>query len=558
MGSIRLIFLLLLTFPVSHGQSDAALRPKLVVGVVVDQMRFDYLEKYRENFGDGGFLRLLREGYSFENMQYDYIPTVTAAGHASIYTGTTPSGHGIIGNSWYDRDAGRIVDNVGDTTVQIIGSLMPNGEGRSPARLMAPTFSDRLREWAGPESRIISISLKDRGAILPGGHQADAAYWHDWETSPGYFVSSTYYMDALPAWVEDFNAAGLSENYMHQTWTPLLPMEAYKNSAPDDNPYEVVLKGKDAPVFPYDLAAMRSEYGEGQPYHNILWATPYGNELVREFALRALRSEELGKDSIPDFLGISFSTPDVAGHTFGPQSVEMADIYLRLDRDIAQLLQALDKEVGQGRYLLFLTSDHGVHPVVSQAQEQGLPAGLAVLPRYRQDLMFHLSLRYGAFDWIESFGTEQIYLNRKLAEEKGVPLAEIQQVAAAFMAEQPGVRYALTASDLAEKAMEAPLPAMLQKGFYANRSGDVLLVYEPGYAPTMNYRIAVSEVRGATHGSGYAFDTHVPLLWFGAGIPQGSTDRLVHPANIVPTLTRVLNLTPLPGAAGQPLDELLD
>ena len=549
--------LILATLVFTLGQMAAQTkRPKLVVGIVVDQMRYDFLHRYSDHYGEDGFKRLLREGFSFDSTHYNYIPTVTAAGHASIYTGTTPSHHGIIGNSWYDRTLRSSVSNVGDSTVQLVGSAMPNPNGSSPAYLLSQTITDQIRSKMGPESKIISVSLKDRGAILPGGHSANAAYWHDYETSPGYFVTSSFYRDSLPGWVADFNSEGWSETYMGQTWNTLLPLEEYDESAPDDNGYESVMRSKEAPVFPYDLAAIRDAYAENEPYLGVLWVTPFGNTLLKDFAIRALRSEQLGQDDITDALCISFSSPDAAGHTFGPQAVEVQDMYLRLDRDIAELLAVLDQEVGKGEYLLFLSSDHGAQPVVSYAVEHGLPAGLAVIPRFQHSLSFSLSLKYGAFNWIESFGTDEIYLDHALIAEKGESLSEMQQAVAEFMKEQPGVRYALTAIELKENKFDSGLPAMVQNGFYEDRSGDVKLVYEPGFVATYDFRTPISKVRGTQHGSGYEWDTHVPLLWFGAEVPSGASARRVHPTDIAPTLARFLNIPAPDSTTGHALQEL--
>ncbi|MBC2838469.1 alkaline phosphatase family protein [Robiginitalea sp. SC105] len=540
------------------GQTAQEPAPKLVVGIVIDQMRYDYLYKYQDHYSEDGFKRLLREGFSYDSTNYNYIPTVTAAGHSSIYTGTTPSKHGIVGNSWYDRQMGAEVSNVGDDNVRITGSVVPNPYGKSPVRLLAPTITDELRTEMGEEAKVISVSLKDRGAILPGGRKANAAYWHDYSSSPGYFVTSSFYRDSLPDWVVSFNEEGRSEKYMGQTWNTLLPLKEYDESAPDDNPHESIMKGKDAPVFPYDLAAIRDQYRRGEPYLNVLWATPFGNTLLKDFAIRALREEQLGQDETTDMLCISFSSPDVAGHTFGPQSVEVQDMYLRLDRDIAELLNTLDKEVGADNYLLFLTSDHGVHPVVSYAVKNGLPAGLAVIPKYQQDLNFALGLKFGAFQWIESFGVDQVYLNHKLIKEQGVSLREMQQAVAEFMEKQREVRYALTASDLEENKYDSGLQEMMQNGFYADRSGDVMLIYQPGVTPTYDFRTPITAVRGASHGLGYEPDTHVPLVWFGAGIPSGASPRMVHPTDIAPTLARLLNLKAPDKATGDVLGELFE
>ena len=558
---MRAIFsLLALSFISLPGfsQQTNANPPRLVVGIVIDQMRFDYLYKYQDHYGDGGFKRLVREGFNFKNTHFDYVPTVTAAGHASIYTGTTPEVHGIVGNSWYDRASKKGVSNVGDSKVKIVGSVVENPYGRSPQNLLSSTITDQLRAGSNFRSKVISVSLKDRGAILPGGRTANAAYWHDWESSPGYFVSSSYYMDKLPSWVQDFNKRELTDSYLSQTWNTLLPISEYDESGPDDNPHERLLRGKDSPTFPYDLEAMRKLYNGETTFYQVLWGTPFGNTIVKDFALEALRNEGLGKDIYTDMLCVSFSTPDVVGHTFGPQSVEVQDIYLRLDRDIENLLNTLDQQVGSNNYMVFLTSDHGAKHVVSYLHANKMQAGLAVIPKFKQDLSFYLNQRYGAFEWIAEFGYEQIYLDRKLITEKKLSLPEVQQTVADFMQRQPGVRFALTAQNLQDNNFDEGIPARVQNGFHPARSGDVMLVYEPGFTATSDFRTPISEVRGTGHGSGYAYDTHVPMLWFGKGIRKGESTRRVHPSDIAPTLSMMLNLQMPSGASGEPLSELLD
>ena len=551
------LFLILLAIPAT-AQKTGSGAPGLVVGVVIDQMRFDHLYRYQDHYGDGGFKRLLREGYNFKNTHFDYIPTVTAAGHASIYTGAGPQTHGIVGNSWFDRATGDLVSNVGDPSVQITGSTLENPSGLSPNRMLSSTITDQLRLGTNFNSRVVSVSLKDRGAILAGGRTANAAYWHDWESSPGHFVTSTYYMDELPAWVRDFNARELTDSYLSQTWTTLLPISEYDESAPDNNPHERLLRGKETPTFPYDLQAMRKLYNGERNFYQVLWGTPFGNTLTKDFAMEALKKEGLGKRAYTDMLCVSFSTPDVAGHTFGPQSVEVQDIYLRLDRDLEDMLNTLDREVGKGNYVLFLTSDHGAMPVVSFLKANKMQAGLAVAPKIEQDLKFRLSQRFGAFEWISYFGYDQVYLDRKLIADKKLSLSEVQDVVAEFLGQQPGVRLALTAEQLQVNEYSEGLPAQLQRGFHPQRSGDVLFALEPGFTATSDFRTPVEKVQGAGHGSGYSYDTHIPLLWFGKGIRPGHSVRKVSPTDIAPTLSMMLNLQLPDGATGQPLGELLE
>ena len=283
---------------------------------------------------------------------------------------------------------------------------------------------------------------------------------------------------------------------------------------------------------------------------------PFSNTLLKDFALEALRAEDLGGDDIPDFLCVSFSSPDVAGHTYGPQSVELQDMYLRLDRDIAHLLRVLDRKVGKGEYSVFLTSDHGTQAVVSYALKNGQPAGLIVLPKIRQDLLFALSLEFGALQWISHIDDYAIYLDHDLIAEQGVSLSELQNKVADFMKQQKGVRTVLTAAELQNNTFDSGLASFLQTGYFASRSGDVMFAYDPGYVPTRDFRTPAEKVRGATHGSAYPDDTHVPLIWMGKGIPQGTSTREVHPVDIAPTLARLLQFDLEEPSPGQVLEEL--
>lgn len=539
------------------GQTNTMKKPKLIVGIVVDQMRSDQLYKYEKKYSKGGFMRLRRDGFNFKNANYDYVPTVTAAGHASIYTGTTPAYHGIIGNSWYDRYDRNPRGNVDDSNETIVGSKEKNAYGASPRNLMTTTLSDQLRMDSNFKAKVISVSLKDRGAILPGGHTANAAYWHDWVSSPGYFVTSTYYMDALPKWVVNFNKQEKSNAYLNTTWNTLLPIETYTESAPDNNNYEPSLGGKPSPTFPYDLKSMREKYRPNGTEYQLLWATPGGNTLLTEFAIDALKNEDLGKDEITDLLSISYTVPDVLGHTFGPQSVEIEDVYLRLDKDIETLLNALDKMVGTNNYVLFLTSDHAAVPVVSYLNDHKLPAGVARTKQYREALSTYLNLRYGINNWIQNFEDYQVYLDRDLISTAKLDLSNVQQAAADFLIDQKGIHSVLTAHDLQTHGYPNGIKLLVQNGYYAKRSGDVFLTYDAGTVENPNSEIEISKVKGTNHGTGYAYDTHVPMLWLGTGIPKGESVRKVAPIDIAPSLALFLNIQLPSGSTGEPLMEIL-
>lgn len=555
---ISLIVLLLFNGSLLFGQKGKANRPKLVVGIIVDQMRFDQLYKYEDRYGKGGFKRIMQEGFNFKNAHFNYVPTVTAAGHASIYTGTTPSVHGIVGNNWFNRYTNTSVGNVKDSTVTIVGSAEENKNGVSPGNLLSTTISDQLRLGSNFRSKVISVSFKDRGAILPGGHTANAAYWHDWQTSPGYFVSSSHYMEKLPEWASKFNHSGKASEYLDWVWNPLYPIETYTASEADSNGYERTLRGKSGPVFPYDFPKLRETYRELKAEYQMLWVSPRGNTLLTDFAMEAIKGEQLGTDNFPDLLNISYSVPDAAGHTFGPQSIELEDIYLRLDQDIENLLNFLDKSVGKDGYVLFLTADHGAIPVASYLHDHKLPTGIAGTIAYTDSLAKYLNTRYGENDWIQKFDGENIYLNRPLIAQADIELKEIQQYAADWLVNQKGISIALTAFQLETTEYRLGTRAMMQNGYHPKRSGDIVLAFDPGFIQNSGPDIDITEVKGTTHGSGYAYDTHVPILWKGRGIPKGESVRKVSITDIAPSLAMLLNLNLPSGTSGLPLGELFE
>lgn len=553
---IAIIILYVINTSILFSQTETLKKPKLVVGIVVDQMRFDQLYKYEEKYSNDGFKRLMREGFNYKNTQYNYIPTVTAPGHASIYTGTTPSMHGIVGNSWYDRYLGQDVDNVKDTTEIIIGSKEGNNTGISPKKLLTNTISDQLRMSNNFKSKVISISFKDRAAVLPGGHTANAAYWHDWQTSPGYFVSSSYYMNELPDWVTKFNNLGRSNQYLDTVWNTLYPLENYIESAADNNKYEWILRGKSSPTFPYDFKKLRETYKELNTEYQLMWISPYGDKLLTDFAMEAIKNENLGVDDATDMLTISYSVPDVVGHTFGLQSVELEDIYLRLDLEIGKLLKYLDEKVGKGAYTLFLTSDHGAIPVASYLNDLKLPTGIARIAQYKDTLTGYLNTKLGDDSWIQNFDGNQVYLNRSTISKHGLQLQSVQQDVADFLANLNGISGALTAYNLQTNEYNDGLRKLLQNGYHQKRSGDIILTFDPGFIQSSNSELDISSVKGAAHGTGYAYDTHVPLLWFGYGITHGESIRKISVTDISPTLAMMLNLQLPSGNIGNPLAEL--
>src|SRR5262245_57662149 len=341
--------------------------PRLAVLLVFDQMRGDYLTRWQELFGDAGFRRLQREGVWFPNCHYPYAFTVTGAGHASLLTGCTPAVHGIVGNDWYDRDAGQTVNCVGSSRYEQVPAAGALGAfigkkskgGVSPERLLVPSLGDGLKEATNGKARVVALSLKDRSAVLPGGRRPDACYWFD--TSTGTFVTSSYYCDRVHSWVEAYNWDRLADRWFGHDWTRLKPSLEYdRYSGPDDVAAEGtgVAQGR---IFPHPLTGGLK--GPGGAYYEALTMSPFGNDLLLGLVKRVVEAEALGQRDTADLLCISFSSNDLIGHNWGPDSHEVLDVTLRSDLIVAELLTFLDERIGKGNYLLALTADHGICPL---------------------------------------------------------------------------------------------------------------------------------------------------------------------------------------------------
>jgi len=558
-------------------------RPKLVVGIVVDQMRYDYLYRYWSKFGKGGFRRLLGEGFSFESCHYNYVPTYTGPGHASIYTGATPSANGIVGNNWYVREEGKATYVTEDKTVQSVGGTGAAGQ-QSPRHMMTTTITDELRLATNFQSKVIGVCLKDRGSILPAGHAANAAYWYD--GGNGNFISSTFYQKALPDWVVKFNQRGLVTKYLSQPWTPLLPLAAYTESSPDNVPWEGAYKGEANPVFPHDLpsisgvpASARKDNLPGPagqtaadgknasetpkagatpanaatPNLGLLPSTPFGNTITTEMALEAVRAEQLGQRGITDFLALSYSSTDYVGHQFGPNSIEVEDTYLRLDQELTRVLNYLDQTVGKGQALVFLTADHGAAHSPEFLRSHNLPAGAVGASVMRDTLQNRLVRRHGPGNWVLSYENQQVYLNRTLAGQKNLKLTDLAQEVVQIMVQLPGVSRALTAEDIQKSHWDSGTLMYLENGYYPKRCGDVLVVLEPGWYESYTYPAS----KGTTHGESWSYDTHVPLLFWGWRVKHGESAASVHVVDIAATVARFLHIQEPSGCSGVPLVEVL-
>ncbi|TPE45626.1 alkaline phosphatase family protein [Pontibacter mangrovi] len=529
--------------PAAQNAKPIMQRPKLVVGIVVDQMRYDYLYRYWSKYGNDGFKKLLTQGFNFKNTQYSYVPTYTGPGHASIYTGSVPALNGIIGNNWYERGQKGTVYCVEDKTVQTVGSSSNAGE-MSPANLKTTTITDELRLATNKEAKVVGVALKDRGSILPAGHLANGAYWFD--SKSGNWITSTYYTQELPQWVQAFNSKKLANEYLSQPWETLLPIEQYTESTADDMPWERPLSGEKKPVFPHDLPALRGDS------YDLIRSVPAGNTITKDFALAALRGEELGKDEVTDFLTVSFSSTDYVGHSFGPNSIEAEDIFLRLDKEMAELISTIENEVGKGEVLFFLTADHGAAHVPAFLKGQKVPAGVTSPNKIRDSVDAYLDKTYGKADWVERFINQHLYLNHQVMQSKKLETAEVQQRVANYVLRFDGVMRAVPATVLQSSNWGRGMMARVENGYNTRRSGDVVLLLEPGWLEGYG-----KEPKGTSHGSYSNYDTHVPLVWYGWNVPHGESGAEAEITDIAATIASWLYIQEPNGCVGKPLQEYM-
>jgi len=517
--------------------------PKLVVGIVVDQMRYDYLTRFWNHYEDDGFKRLVNDGFNCKNNHFNYAPTKTGPGHTSVYTGTTPATHGIIGNDWYDKETDQVVYCASDDAFNSVGTTTDAGK-MSPHRMTVTTVTDQLRLHYQMRSKTIAIALKDRGAVLPGGYTANAAYWFH-GANEGNWITSTFYMEDLPKWVIDFNASNTAESY-NKPWTTLKDINTYLESGLDNNKYEGLLTGQTAPTFPHDLPSLWNSNGK----YDIIKATPYGNSITADFAIAALDGEDLGSDPITDFLAVSFSSTDYVGHMYGVNSKEIQDTYVRLDRDLARLFNALDKKVGQNEYTVFLTADHGAIHVPAYLKDQKIPAGYMETGSLMKNLKEFLKYRYGTTDLIANISNNQVFLDSDVINNLDMELGDVQEEIAQELLNYKDIDRVYTAKQMWQNEYTEGIPYILQNGYNQKRSGDILMVLKPG---TISYPIT-----GSTHGSPQIYDTHVPLLFYGKGIRKGSTTVRTEIPDIAPTISTLLGIAFPNGTTGRPISKVLE
>lgn len=547
--SISALFLMIFMVSSCHNPTftsdddDFFVKPKLVVGIVVDQMRYDYLTRFWNDYGQDGFKRLVRDGFISKNHHFDYLQTITGPGHAGVATGTTPRFHGIIANDWFDKETSSFVYCVEDTSVESVGTKSKYGQ-KSPRRMLVSTMADQNRLDTQFLGKTISISIKDRAAILSGGHTANAAYWY-YGADEGVWISSSFYMQSLPDWVQQYNQSNFSDKYI-KDWNLLYDLSDYTESDKDNSPYEQLIKGKDAPVFPYDLKTLKSKNGG----YDIIKNTPYGNTMTTDFALKAIQNENLGTDDSTDFLTLSYSSTDYIGHDFGVNSIEIQDTYLRLDQDIARLLSFLDEHVGKNEYTLYLTSDHGASHVPSYLNEVKIPAGYFDERAFETQIKAFAENMFGDGAVLENVSNKQLFLNRTLLALSGISVKEAQSIFVDEIYKYSGISRVYTSDQIMQFNATDKLQSRIQQGFHSKRSGDVWFVLEPN---TISY-----PEKGTTHGSGYSYDTHAPLIFYGKGIKQGATSEETYTSDVSPTIASLMGLTAPNSSTGKIVRKALD
>lgn len=517
-------------------------RPKLVVGIVVDQMRWDYLYRYYDRYGTDGFKRLLTGGFSCENTFINHLPSVTGVGHATIYTGTVPSIHGIAGNEWVDQLTGRTVYCTSDTTVRGVGNASAADGKMSPRNMLTTTITDELRMATNFRSKVIGVSLKDRASIIPAGHSANAAFWLDDAT--GNFITSTYYMNELPAWVTRFNDKKRIDQLVANGWNTLYPISTYKQSDTDNKNYEGRLSGATAPVFPHDTKAAYTR-SKGS-FRN----TPFGNTLTKEFAIEALNAYQMGKGGATDFLAINFASTDYVGHMVGVNAIEIEDVYLRLDKELAELFKTLDVKVGKGQWVVFLTSDHAAAHAIGYMKENRLPAEYWTSRPVRDTLNKFLSSRFQTAELVRSISNYQVNFDLNKITASNLDFNVIRSTAVDFLHQLPGIQYAVDMAWIGRAPVPEKIKTMMVNGYHFKRSGQIQIALNPGWFDS-------GSRTGTTHGTWNPFDTHIPLIWYGWNIKPGKSNREVYMQDIAPTLAALLRIQMPNGTVGKVIEEVI-
>ena len=527
--------------------------PKLILQITVDQLRGDLPMRFKERLGKGGFRYLLENGTHYNNAHHQHANTETAVGHATLATGADPSRHGIVANDWIDQKSGKFVYNTEDDRHHILGSKPKPHKGVSPRNLLATTIGDELVVHNGGQSRVFSVSVKDRGAILPGGH-VGKAFW--FSKSSGKFVTSTYYYDDYPEWVKQWNAAKPADRYKGKTWDLLHDRSSYVAGDIDDRPYEGAF-AELGRTFPHALGDGSAKY-----FYLILTLTPIGDELTLDFAKTLIENEKVGQGDATDYLAISFSSTDYIGHLFGPSSLETEDNILRLDRVLAELFQYVDKKIGLDKTLIVLSADHGAPEAPEYMAEHGMETGRFPLDWFKKGspLLDALNKRFGRDDLVAVHSHPYLYLNLDAIEEAKLDIEEVERFVAAEMMKVEGIVYAMTRSDLlAGRITESPIQNQIRRSFHPARSGNIHMVPEHYWflhSSEEAEKMGIEKI-AAIHGSPWKYDTYVPIFFAGNGVSAQTISRPVGPQDIAATIAAYLEIKPPSGSVGVPLVEVL-
>lgn len=543
-------FFLTVSFLFASAVIFAQEAPKLVVGLAIDQMRWDYLHRFANKYGKDGFKRLLAEGFSCNNTLINYIPTYTAVGHTSMWTGTVPSVHGIAGNN-YMKD-GRWTYCTEDTLSQTIdneGITSTKAGKNSPRNLLVTTVGDELKLFSNFRSKVIGISLKDRASILPAGHTADAAYWLDDKT--GHFITSTFYRKDLPKWLKDFNKKELADSYLSKDWKTLYNIKEYTESLPDESPYEGEYAEGVSTTFPYKLKKLYKQLGYG-----LIKSTPAGTTLTFDMAKAAIEGEKMGSnEDYADLLALSISTTDYIGHQFGTHAIEIEDAYLRLDKELGEFLSFLDSKIGKGKYIFFLTADHGGAHNISFLQDHKIPADSWDYTLERDKANQHLSQRFGKnLKYINTLSNYQVFFNKESIASAGLNFKEVKEETVNYFKQDKQYAYVIDMERSHDGSVPAEILSRAINGYNRLRSGEIFLLLQPGYyseGQKLN-------IKGTTHGNWNPYDAHIPCIFMGTNIPKGHTNKETHITDIAPTICALLKIQAPNGNIGSPISEIVD
>ena len=513
--------------------------PRLVVGIVVEQMRSDYISRYWDKFGDGGFKRLIHEGTYCRNTSFSHFFMQTAPGYATIYTGSSPASHGIVANEWYDRLSSTITRAVADETVRTVGGSYEAGKF-SPRNLLPTTIGDEIKLSNFRQSKVFSVSLEPVSAVLSAGHTADGAFWYDVEN--GAWITSSYYMRHLPDWVDTENNKKFADLYLTRTWNRSFP----ESNFPDESPYEIGIGGRF--VFPYILP----DIGRGMSIsdrYRLLKQTPFGNTLTKDMAIATIVNEDLGRNQFTDMITVSFTATESIGNAFGPMSVELEDAFVKLDADLEHFLRFIDDFVGKENTLIFLTSNHGAATTPGYLADSGVPAGSFNSNSSISLLRSYLTALHGSGDWIKGYIGQQLYLNIDFIENSKLKIEDFREEVAQFLIQFTGVSNTLTSTTLQNNQFTEGYRRNLQNNFFPRRSGCVFINLHPGW---------VERSQNATaHNSAYSYDTRVPLIWYGWKVRRDTILRPIDMTDVAPTIASMMNIMVPNAATGSAIEELV-